>query len=361
LEPVEVSGFALFTFTTPNSDDILTINAAMGSGGQPANVIAGTSGGTAFEALTFFDVTLFIIDTGSNDATAAGNASITIDSSGLIARNLQSLNILTGRGDDTLSIQADKFSLPSPGGAFVFDGGSGSDRIVAQADVKFSLSDSQLMSSGGGAINLMNIENADLTGGTNANSFVVSNWSGYAVLNGREGGDAYVVNLGGGGLVVINDTGLAGVDQGTVSGTASNDTFAVTSVKTVSGNDTVYYANLATIAVNGGGGDDTFTVAPVTNAFLTIDGGPHSDGDNLIFDLGRCTAPRVTGPARQLLAIDCPFLSSTSSGWVRRRRLVEQSFMTLTAIRSKIPVSPGWLAGPSFLIATPTTPSIRAT
>jgi len=295
LEPVEVSGLAVFTFTTPNSDDVLTISAGTGSGGQPANVIAGTSGGTAFEALTFFDVTLFIIDTGSNDAASAGNDSITIDSSGLIARNLQSLNIFSGRGDDTLSIQADKFSLPSPGGAFVFEGGSGSDRIVAQADVKFALSDSQLMSSGGGAINLLNIENADLIGGTNANSFVVSDWSGFAVLDGRESGDAYVVNLGGGGLVVINDTSLVSVDQGTINGTGSNDTFAVTAARTVAGNDTVYYANLETIAFNGLGGDDTFTVGPVTNALLTIDGGPQPNGDNLLFDLAGVTAPRVTG------------------------------------------------------------------
>ena len=295
LEPVEVSGFAFFTFTTPNSDDVLTISAGTGSGGQPANVIAGTSSGTAFEALTFFDVALFIIDTGSNDAATAGNDSITIDSSGFIARNLQSLNIFAGRGDDALSIQADKFSLPSPGGSFVFEGGSGSDRIVAQADVKFALSDSQLMSSGGGAINLLSVENADLSGGTNANSFVVSNWSGFAVLNGREGGDAYVVNVGGGGLVVINETSLASVDQGTINGTASNDTFSVTSAKTVSGNDTVYYANLETITVNGGDGDDTITVAPVTNAVLTIDGGPQVNRDILNFDLAGVTAPHVTG------------------------------------------------------------------
>ncbi|MEO8429615.1 MAG: SdrD B-like domain-containing protein, partial [Verrucomicrobiota bacterium] len=295
LEPVEVSGLGLFTFTTPNSDDVLTISAGTGSGGQPANVIAGTSGGTAFESLTFFDVALFIIDTGSNDAVSAGNDSITIDSSGLIARNLQSLNIFTGRGDDTLSIQAGNFSLPSPGGSFVFEGGSGSDRIDAQADVKFTLSNNQLLSSGGSAINLMNIENADLTGGTNANSFVVSNWSGYAVLDGREGGDAYVVNLGGGGLVVINDTSLTSVDQGTINGTTNNDIFTVTSARTVSGNDTVYYANLETITVNGVGGDDTITVAPVTNALLTIDGGPQINGDNLIFDLAGVTAPQVTG------------------------------------------------------------------
>ena len=52
LEPVTVSGFNEFTFVTPNSDDSVTIDSP--AAGQ--NRISGTSGGVAFESLTFSGV-----------------------------------------------------------------------------------------------------------------------------------------------------------------------------------------------------------------------------------------------------------------------------------------------------------------
>ena len=65
LEPVFVSGFSEFTFVTPDSNDILTVGPAAGQ-----NRISGTSGGVAFEALTFTNVTNFKIDAATNDAPA---------------------------------------------------------------------------------------------------------------------------------------------------------------------------------------------------------------------------------------------------------------------------------------------------
>jgi hypothetical protein len=68
LRPLEVSATASYQFVTPNSSDNLTVAAGSGSGGQPAEVITGSSGGVPFEALTFFAIPSFTLDAGANDA-----------------------------------------------------------------------------------------------------------------------------------------------------------------------------------------------------------------------------------------------------------------------------------------------------
>ena len=123
LEPITVSGQAEYTFATLGSEDLLTIDSPMSG----RNRISGTSGGTAFESVTFFDVSHFIIDTGANDA-ASPNDSITLGST-LVASGLQNITIRTGAGDDSLIIHTYNFSLPVSGGAFIFDGGAGSDTV----------------------------------------------------------------------------------------------------------------------------------------------------------------------------------------------------------------------------------------
>src|SRR4029434_6067906 len=66
LAPVTESTLASFTFTTPGSADVITIDSP--AAGQ--NRISGTSDGTAFEALTFFDVQDFTLDTATNDGAS---------------------------------------------------------------------------------------------------------------------------------------------------------------------------------------------------------------------------------------------------------------------------------------------------
>ncbi len=97
LEPVTQSNLASFTFTTPGSADVITIDSP--AAGQ--NRISGTSDGVAFESLTFFGIQNFIIDTGANDG-ASPNDSITFTSD-LVATGLQTFTITTGSGTDTIA------------------------------------------------------------------------------------------------------------------------------------------------------------------------------------------------------------------------------------------------------------------
>ena len=95
LTPLLVTGVADFTFTTPNGDDVLTIDSP--AAGQ--NRISGTSGGVGFEALTFSSVTSLIIDADANDDGSPAD-SITF-SSDLDATGLSLLTVESGAGSTT--------------------------------------------------------------------------------------------------------------------------------------------------------------------------------------------------------------------------------------------------------------------
>ena len=130
LEPVVVNGMFEFTFTTPNSNDVLTIDSP--AAGQ--NRISGTSGNVAFEALTFFDINHFEIDTATNDAPL-GNPNDTVTfTADLLASNLTSFTIRTGLGNDTVTltpITARGVTVLTGDGNDTIAGGGGADRIEA--------------------------------------------------------------------------------------------------------------------------------------------------------------------------------------------------------------------------------------
>jgi hypothetical protein len=96
LEPVIVSGFASFKLMTPNADDVITIDSP--ASGQ--NRISGTSGGVAFESLTFFDVSHVVLDT----AAHGGTDSITMAEPGLVASGLDSFTHVQSGGASSLTI-----------------------------------------------------------------------------------------------------------------------------------------------------------------------------------------------------------------------------------------------------------------
>jgi hypothetical protein len=89
------------TFITPAGTDVITIDSP--AAGQSR--ISGTSGGVAFESITFTNIQTVLIDTGTNDV-AGSDADIITIASELLATGLQSLTITTGSGDDTLDVSA---------------------------------------------------------------------------------------------------------------------------------------------------------------------------------------------------------------------------------------------------------------
>ncbi len=104
LEPVIVDGTSdptgTFTFKTPSTgggNDVITIDSPIAGW----NRISGTSGGVAFENLTFRNIPNFVLDTGSNDQVGS-NADVITFQSWLVATGLQSFHLQTGSGNDTV-------------------------------------------------------------------------------------------------------------------------------------------------------------------------------------------------------------------------------------------------------------------
>ena len=128
LEPVNVSGFSEFTFVTPNSNDVLTVDSPVAG----RNRVSGTSGGVAFEAVTFWNVADFKVDTAANDAPLANPNDTVTFTSDLVAAGLASFTVETGAGNDTANASAVTslgVTLLGGDGDDTLTGGTASDRI----------------------------------------------------------------------------------------------------------------------------------------------------------------------------------------------------------------------------------------
>ena len=113
---------ATFTFTTPGGADNLTIDSP--AAGQ--NRISGTSGGVAFESITFTNIATMIIDTGANDASGDED-DIVLVSGNLEATWLTQIHLILGSGDD----QVDLSAMGTMGSVLVsIDGGTGTDELL---------------------------------------------------------------------------------------------------------------------------------------------------------------------------------------------------------------------------------------
>ncbi|MCO6454551.1 MAG: autotransporter-associated beta strand repeat-containing protein [Pirellulaceae bacterium] len=101
LEPVDMSGFGLVTFSPAGANDILAIDNGFdaGTGLIPALVVSGTTGGVPVEALHAWNNTTLAIDTSANDGTDA--VTINSASNANVHTNLQ---VLTGLGADTVTV-----------------------------------------------------------------------------------------------------------------------------------------------------------------------------------------------------------------------------------------------------------------
>jgi len=106
LEPVAVSAFSSFTFVTPNSSDNLVIDSAAAN----TNRISGTSGGVAFESLTFSGIPTVIIDVAMKDAPGSKDV-ITVKAPGMVATGLVRLAVNAGTGLNYFDLLAGSATL----------------------------------------------------------------------------------------------------------------------------------------------------------------------------------------------------------------------------------------------------------
>src|SRR4029077_11485656 len=94
---------------------------------------------------------------------------------------------LTGGGGDNV------FTVTGWTGSATLTGGGGADTLVFQKDANFTLTDTSLSATGGPSLTLAGIGTANLTGGTSANTFTVTGWTGGGMVTGGGGSDTVVL------------------------------------------------------------------------------------------------------------------------------------------------------------------------
>ena len=186
----------------------------------------------------------------------SGDDRLTLEASGPAQLNLDFI-FDGGQGNDWLTL-----NLGSTLGLNMsFAGGEGRDGVAATQDTDFDLDDDALVL-GGDTIALSDVEEAELTGGSSANTLDASGFSGDAQLLGLDGADTL--------------TGGAGDDH--LSGGAGDD------VLVASEGDDVYDGGDGNDSLVGGDGDNIWEITG-TNAG-TLNGRAFVDVENLVGGAG---------------------------------------------------------------------------
>ena len=190
--------------TSPNNTTGGIDNITISGNSSGAVTVAGDT----FENVTFGGL---VADNSVTVSAEGGNDIITVQSLGTFAGDL---TINGGDGNDTINIQSlgpsyshtltvngdagdDTVNLlgVAANAIYSFDGGStgqtDGDKIKVTSNDDVNLSNSTLKV-GTKSIDLSNsFENAQLTGGSNSNTFTISDWSGTAAIDGLAGNDTY--------------------------------------------------------------------------------------------------------------------------------------------------------------------------
>jgi hypothetical protein len=299
------------------------------------NRISGTSGGSAFESVTFYNVANVTIDTGSNDTLTSADDTITIDTDGLVASGLESFVVLTRGGNDVVLFAGDTVSLHLPWRILSIDTGSGEDLIVFSDDPGsasvtvdggdgIDRLDCTACTNGAEIVSIANIEQIQLgAGGLSAAAMTVDDGTldlgdvsqsleftidsagfvsvtdGLNTLGGIEG---ITTLLGGSGIdsLVGPESGAAWTVAGDGSGDVAGVTFA--GIETLSGGtgmDTLDFSGVSadvSITVNASGALSVSDAAGTTNPISSIENVIGSAGvTHFLFEDGAALQGTIEG------------------------------------------------------------------
>ena len=133
------------------------------------------SGWTGTGTLTGTGAGNVVAATKNGDFTLVNGSLRTSDGMSMTLANITIANLTGGAGDN-------HFYLTGWSGSGTLNGSTGTDQLVLSQNTSFNLSDTALSRGSGGAFTLSNIEDARLTGGAGANVFTLSGWTGTATL-----------------------------------------------------------------------------------------------------------------------------------------------------------------------------------
>ncbi len=353
LEPTIVSNVPSAMLRTLGSADDVTITP-LSFEGESAVLVSGNSDGVAFESLTFYGVSYFLLDIATNDTVGAGNGNdivnIVADETLTIAASGADIGIDAGTGKLTLTatgsfnelliqsneendsltftdVTASKLDITTNGGAdtiivdgeittLSIDSGEGHDTVTLTGSA------TTLTIDGGNGDNLINLTgdyaNATLTTGDGDDTLTATGSSSqleittgkltdtvtvdgtHTSINISTGDDTDGVTLSTASKTVVVDTGT-GFDSLTVSGSATS--YDLTSAA----GDNVVALNISfsTLHLETGTGSDAVSLTTTSaSATATIDLGTDADVDS--FTLNANAAPNALTLSVEVDEADAP-------------------------------------------------------
>jgi Ca2+-binding RTX toxin-like protein len=223
----------------------------MNGGAFDMDVVSGGGGVDQMDFSNFsVGITLDLSLVGVAQVVAAGEQGVA-----LTALDVES--VVGGTGNDVLIGNALDNGFTGGLGSDTIVGAGGVDVLVETGDASFTLTDVQLVRSGGGSDILSSIERVMLTGGAGANVLDATAYTGVAVLSGEGGNDTL---LGGTG----NDMLTGGAGDDVLRGGNGGDTY-VYDLDNVAGSDVID-------EVGGtGGGIDAISFAETSGVGVRLD------------------------------------------------------------------------------------------
>jgi RHS repeat-associated protein len=254
------------TRSTGGTSALMSIEQAVLTGGASANTLnaATFTGSVTLDGGSGNDT----ITGGTNTDSLVGGVGVDrVIASGDVSYNLSPTS-LSGLGDDLLTAieeavltggtSANSFTVSGWTGVATLDGGSGVDRVVSSNNSSYTLTNALLTQGNGGSFTLTSFEEASLTGDVNSNSINASAFSGATTLSGGSGNDTL--------------TGGSGADTVLES---SDVSFTLTNTS-LTGLGTDVLVSIERASLTGGSSNNTLNASAFTGA-VTLDGGLGAD------------------------------------------------------------------------------------
>ena len=236
------------------------------SGGISANTFTLT-GWTGAAALIGGGGSDTLVDS-SNSNFKLGDTLLAINTQKITLSGIGIANLTGGAGNNS-------FDVSGWTGRGSLSGNGGADTLVATKDTSFTLDNTTLSTTDGMTLALLNIGRANLTGGTESDSFTVSNWTGQGSLTGGGGNDSVIATKN--ANLTLSNSVLSGSDGLNLTLTGiSSDTLTVSTTNTAR-------------TINATGFSGASNLAGTGSALVTLQGGPGNDVFNLSNATGRAT------------------------------------------------------------------------
>ena len=290
-------------------DEFIIGNAGSAGAIEGVVIVDGGSEGDTYQVFleNLSTETVMIDDTGfDGDDTLQANGSEGDDNISLTQTGVTSGAAVLGIDEFFESVAIDGLGgndlitmTNSPADSVVLAGNEGNDQIIVNGTVGAN----ELTIFGDAGQDQIDINESSLQtvvmafGGDEVDSFLVgTNVRGDVTLDGEAGQDVYAIELTDNSTRNIQIVDMEGANDVIVIGTATADVFQIDNAGVTAGDETIGLTNLASLGVEGRGGDDIFNISETMIA-LILDGGSGNDVFNVASN-----APDMTGDTSGILA-----------------------------------------------------------